>query len=188
MSEYLLESGNGGSIANVAYSPCGVSSTSQLLYKESLNNLFKNGEHCLGRAVFAAKCSVIASNPTSDTIYGPAVLWTLFGDPALRIRHRISSAVEELNSGLGVRASAFVASVTPSPCDASTTIRISGSSPIAHHFSLSVYDASGRLVHSSLGIRNSSFRLDLRSMPAGVYVVRCALGADCASTRFVVRH
>src|SRR5512141_851823 len=132
MSEYLLESGKGGSIANVAYSPCGVSSTSQKLYKEFLDNVFKRNEDCLGRAVFAARCSVIARYPDDDSIYGPAVLWTLFGDPALRIRHRISCAVEEPSPSPGVRTSAFVVSVIPNPCDASTTIRLSGSSLIAH--------------------------------------------------------
>ena len=95
MSEYLLEAPNGGSIANVAYCPCGVSSTSQLLYKEFLNNLFKDGEHCLGRAVFAAKCSVIARDPVDDSVYGPAVLWTLLGDPALRVKHTIQNGIEE---------------------------------------------------------------------------------------------
>jgi len=185
MSEYLLESGDGGSVANVAYSPCGVSSTSQLLYKEFLNNLFRNDEHCLGRAVFAARCSVIASNPTNDTIYGPAVLWTLFGDPALRIRHRISSAVEELRPGLGIRASAFVASVTPNPCDASTTIRFS--SLLTNPYSLSVYDASGRIV-CSRRVVHSPFVICTSSFPDGVYVARCVSDEDCASARFLVRH
>jgi hypothetical protein len=187
MSEYLLEEPSGGSIANVAYCPCGVSSTSQLLYKEFLNNLFENSERCLGRAVFAAKCSVIASNPTNDTIYGPAVLWTLFGDPALRVHHRISAAVAEPGPRLGVRTSQVGVSISPNPCDASASLRLSGSSFIICRSSLSVYDASGRLILSQ-PVQTTSFVLGTSYFPAGVYVVRCTSGADCASARLLVRH
>jgi hypothetical protein len=185
MSEYLLESGTGGSIANVAYCPCGVSSTSQKLYKGFLNNLLLRGENCLGRAVFAARCSVIARYPDDDSIYGPAVLWTLFGDPALRIKHHISSAVEEPGSKLGDRTPAFVVSVSPNPCDASTTIRLS--SPLPTLYSLSVHDASGRLVLSQ-PVRNSSVVICTSSLPAGVYVIRCVSGVNSASARIIVRH
>lgn len=194
MSEYLLESGTGGSIANVAYSPCGVSSTSQLLYKEFLNNLFQRGERCLGRAVFAARCSVIAGYPDDDSIYGPAVLWTLFGDPALRIRHRILSAIEEPGPQFGVRTSESGVSVSPNPCDGSTTIRLP--SPLPTRYSLSVYDASGRIVHSQ-PVRASSFVISTSSFPNGVYVARCVSAVRCqtgaslansASALFLVRH
>jgi hypothetical protein len=191
MSEYLLESGKGGSIANVAYSPCGVSSTSQLLYKEFLNNLFQRGERCLGRAVFAARCSVIASYPDDDSIYGPAVLWTLFGDPALRIRHTIQNGIEE---SLKPQAPSRDLTVSPNPCDGSTTIRLS--SPLPTPYSLFVYDASGRIVYSQ-PVRASSFVIRTSPFPAGVYVARCVSGVHCqtgaslansASARFLVRH
>jgi hypothetical protein len=187
MSEYLLESGKGGSVANVAYSPCGVSSTSQLLYKEFLNNLCGRNEHCLGRAVFAAKCSVIASDPTNDSIYGPAVLWSLFGDPALRIRHRISSAVEEPDPKLGVRTSEFGVSVSPNPCDATVRVSFAPQLQPATCKLVTIYNASGRLV-SSVPFRNSSFVLSTSSFPAGVYLARCVSGEGCATARFQVRH
>ena len=153
MSEYLLESGAGGSIANVAYNPCGVSSTSQLLYNEFLNNLFKRGEHCLGRAVFAAKCSIIARYPNDDSLYGPAVLWTLLGDPALRIRHRVTRGIEE---DLKPQAPSCKLTISPNPCNRSTTLCLS--SPLPIPYSLSVFDASGRLVLSQ-PLRTSSFVL-----------------------------
>jgi hypothetical protein len=182
MSEYLIESGDGGSIANLAYSPCGVSSTSQKLYRGFLDNLFQRGEDCLGRAVFAARCSVISCYPEDDSIYGPAVLWTLFGDPALRVKHSIASGVEE---NLKPQAIGCKLTISPSPCDASTTICFS--SPLPTPYSLSIYDASGRLV-SSQPFHAASFILPTSSLPAGVYVVRCARGAGSASARIVVRH
>jgi len=138
-----------------------------MLAKEVIGNLLVRGEQCLGRAVFAAKCSVIARHPTEDTIYGPAVLWTLFGDPALRVKHRILSGVEERPTPDASRPTLEVA---PNPCRAGATVRLSGSSFIVHRSSLSVYDASGRLVLSQ-PVRASSFILQTSSLPAGVYMV-----------------
>jgi hypothetical protein len=79
----------------VAYNPCGVNDASRVLTLEVLKNLFWRGESLLGPAVFAAKCSVITWYPTNDWWYGPAVLWTLLGDPALRVRHGASTAIED---------------------------------------------------------------------------------------------
>jgi hypothetical protein len=61
--------------------------------------------------------------------------------------------------------------ISPNPCHSSTTISCS-SSLLSPHSSLSLYDIAGKLVYSSFGLGSSSFRLDLRSMPAGVYYCR----------------
>jgi hypothetical protein len=166
----------------VAYNPCGVSSTSQLLYKEFLNNLFRQGEHSLGRAVFAAKCSIIARNPADDNIYGPAVLWTLFGDPALRVRHRMLTGIQE---GLKPQAAGYTLSVAPNPCHHSTTVRFS---PLASRHSplaLSVYNASGRLVLSQ-PVHSSSFILPTSCLSAGVYIVELPAGPSATLRRKLV--
>jgi hypothetical protein len=52
---------------------------------------------------------------------------------------------------------------------------------------LSIYNATGRLVHSSFAPRTSSFRLDLRSMPAGVYLVKVEVDDFSATQRLVVQ-
>jgi hypothetical protein len=49
----------------------------------------------LGKAVFAAKCSLMVWYPTNDWYYGSAYVYTLFGDPALRIKYPINTSVEE---------------------------------------------------------------------------------------------
>ncbi len=182
MSEYLLESGNGGSIADVAYNPCGVSSTSQLLYKEFLDNLFRHGERCLGRAVFAAKCSIIARYPTDDNFYGPAVLWTLLGDPALRIKHRILSGVEDNPKP---QARDFNLTITPSLASGSVTIRCP--STWKRDVCLSLCDASGRIVMGRQ-FEGGILRLDCGRLASGVYVARCVSGVNSASARLLVRH
>ncbi len=54
--------------------------------------------------------------------------------------------------------------------------------------SLEVFNATGRLVHSSSGIRHSSFPLDIRSMPAGVYLVRVQTGDLTATQKLVIER
>ena len=75
----------------------------------------------------------------------------------------------------------------PNPFRGTVTIRRSDSSFIAHHssFVVRVFDASGVLVHSSLVTRHSSFLLDLRSKPAGIYFVTAGAGPDAPSCRVV---
>jgi len=54
---------------------------------------------------------------------------------------------------------------------------------------LGIYDASGRLVRqSSLGLRASSMPLDLRSMRAGVYLVRLTAGTFSTTQKLVIQR
>ncbi len=75
----------------------------------------------------------------------------------------------------------------PNPFTNTVTIRLSGPSlvPYPSPLNVRVYDAAGYLVHSSLGIRNSSFTLDLRRMQSGVYFVTAGTGPDAPSCRIV---
>jgi hypothetical protein len=79
------------------------------------------------------------------------------------------------------RSSSF--SVSPNPCRGS--VRISGSSFIAHRSSLSAYDASGRLVLSQ-AVPSSSFILHTSSLRAGVYMLRLCSDGRFATARLVV--
>jgi hypothetical protein len=138
-----------------------------MLAKEVLQNLLWNGERCLGRAVFAARCSIIARYPTNDNFYGPAVLWTLLGDPALRVKYRALSGVDE---SFKLQAASRKLSVTPNPCRSSTVLHLTAG-PLDHSTALvRIYDASGRLVLSQ-PVRSSHFTLHTSLLPAGVYLV-----------------
>jgi len=168
----------------VAYNPCGVSSTSQLLYKEFLNNLFRRGERCLGRAVFAAKCSIIARNPDDDELYGPAVLWTLLGDPALRVRHRILTGVEESPQP---QTASYELTVSPNP----TTGRFQVTIPDGIGAGLRIYDATGTVIRSlDVGSRPGRRLLaDVSDLPPGVYFVRLSDGHGTLSAKLMLsRH
>jgi hypothetical protein len=73
----------------------------------------------------------------------------------------------------------------PNPCHGSAVLHWTAG-PLDHSTTLRIFDASGRLVYSSWGIRTSPFRLDLRSMPAGVYVLRLDSGGRFVTARLVV--
>lgn len=79
-------------------------------------------------------------------------------------------------------------SCEPNPCRSSTVLHLTAE-PLDHSTAaLRIYDSQGRLVHSSFGIRASSFRLDLRSMPAGAYFIRCDAAGEHATARVVLQH
>ena len=75
-------------------------------------------------------------------------------------------------------------SVEPSP--ASRAARIRCTLPANAEASLGIFDVAGRQIGSSLGIRHSEFRLDLRSMPAGVYLLRLESDGESATRKLVI--
>ncbi|GEM_PF-1096335 len=60
--------------------------------------------------------------------------------------------------------------------------------PTGEKAALSLFDAAGRLVHSSFVISTSSFRLDLRSMPAGVYFICLELNGVKVTDKVAVQR
>jgi hypothetical protein len=75
-------------------------------------------------------------------------------------------------------------SVTPNP--ASRVVRVQYSLPADAVAMLRVYDASGRQFYSSFGLRGSSSRLDLRSIPAGVYLLRLDSNLGSTTRKLVI--
>ncbi len=76
-------------------------------------------------------------------------------------------------------------SVFPNPCRGSAVLHWN-TGPLDHPTTLRIFDTSGRLIRSSFGIRTSPFRLDLRSMTAGVYLLRVDSGERFSTARLVV--
>jgi len=52
--------------------------------------------------------------------------------------------------------------------------------------SLRLYDVTGSQVRSWLGLRTSAFRIDVRSVPAGVYLLRLESGSGSATRKLVI--
>lgn len=79
--------------------------------------------------------------------------------------------------------------IAPNPVTTGfATVRFSGSPSFVHRSSLSLYDASGRCVQSAICNLKSGMRLDLRSMPAGIYLLKVDAGLTQRSTKLVVQH
>ena len=151
----------------MAYNPCGVNDASRVLTLEVLKNLFWRGESLLGPAVFAAKCSVITWYPTNDWWYGPAVLWTLLGDPARRVRHGIPAAVEEQG--------ATKARFDVRPGIGRSGVSVSYSLPEPAHVKLVLLREDGGEVGTIFdGFENAGeHRVDIKTrLAAGIYFVR----------------
>jgi hypothetical protein len=74
-------------------------------------------------------------------------------------------------------------SVSPNPCHGSATIRLSAQLPASR--SLSVYDATGRLVFRKQ-VRSSSFAIQPTSLRPGVYMLRLNAGNVLETARLVV--
>ena len=86
-----------------------------------------------------------------------------------------------------IRPSPFAMTVFPNPCRTRATIRVSGSSFLLHPSSLSVYDVSGRIVlQSSILNLQSSMTLDLRSLPAGIYMLTLSTPTGNLTHKLVV--
>jgi hypothetical protein len=75
-------------------------------------------------------------------------------------------------------------SVTPNPV--SGVVLIDCSLPARASANLRLYDVTGRQVRSTLGPRSSPIRLDLRSMPAGVYLLKLDYAGGTATRKLVV--
>ena len=90
------------------------------------------------------------------------------------------SAVEEVGTGQ----TGPMLAVLGNPARGSVRLKLQ--LPAGQLAALSVYDAAGRLVHSSFGLRTSSFRLDLRSRPAGLYFLRLDAGGARATAKVVL--
>ena len=74
--------------------------------------------------------------------------------------------------------------ISPNPCRDLATISLN-SSLLTPHSSLSLYDASGRLVRS-LEVRTSSFELRTSSLPPGAYFVRLSTGKEARTARLTI--
>lgn len=126
-------------------------------------------------------------------MYGPAVLWTLLGDPALRVKHHIASGVEE---SLTPPAPSRTLTVSPNPARDLVRISIPSQQQTADCKLVAVYNTSGRLVYSR-SVRTPSFVLCTSSFASGVYIVRCVSSVHCQtgaslansmSARLLVQH
>lgn len=117
-----------------------------------LKKIYAEHELTLGRIFYDAKCRIISQYFPVDSLYGPALLINLLGDPALRLKYGPPVPAEE--AGKAIPRPVF------SPLVRQIVIPARGS--------VAVYDPLGQLVYNDpdagLG--------DRIGLPAGVYFIR----------------
>ena len=74
--------------------------------------------------------------------------------------------------------------ISPNPCRGFTNVRLA-SSLLSPHSSLSIYDASGRLVRA-FAVRTSSFALRTSDLEPGTYFVRVKSGRETQTSRLTI--
>lgn len=162
-----------------------------------MKKIYLEHELVLGRIVYDAKCRIISQYCPTDSLYGPAVLTNLMGDPALRIKYGPPVAVDETKtagaSGIGL-------DVRPNPCHGPTMLRIGirGESAMPRGgLGFRIYDATGRLIKIlSLPTTYSLLPTAVwdgsdqtgNPVPSGVYLVRAqADGVSETKTFLLIR-
>lgn len=91
MEELITEAIDKGSITSGGPSRCGTPVGFFNYYMEICRLIYREDERILGKIIQEAKRRIIAQYYPDDALYGPAVVWTLLSDPALRIKYPIQS-------------------------------------------------------------------------------------------------
>lgn len=142
-----------------------------------LKKIYVENERVLGRIVYDAKCRIISAYFPVDSLYGPAVLNNLIGDPALRLRY---TGIVDISEDRGTIPVFRDPPVLPGIC---RNLKIPKPAEVL------IWNASGRCVFSEPDVPAGRI-IDL---PAGVYFVRLnfrrdheALGKNCGSFKKIV--
>jgi hypothetical protein len=127
-----------------------------------------------------------------DSVYHRAVAY-ISGGRAIRFTTDPPMVgIEEGRTTLDARR--FMLEAWPNPTRGIVKLRWNPGGPAARlpgdrAVGLTVCDVAGRTVlRSSPAIRNSTFALDLRSLSAGVYILRLTAGSQSATQKLVVQH
>ncbi len=152
MEERISEVEDHGSIASGGPSTCGTPEGCHALYQEFCKALFNEKITLLGDMIRKAKESII-SNSSNQRIYGPAVINTLFGDPALRIKY--------LNNPISIK---NTISMPKNNCPILITHNLL---KVDNKGVLTVYSLSGQVVLRESVCKNSTLKLN-----NGVYLVK----------------
>jgi DNA-binding beta-propeller fold protein YncE len=84
------------------------------------------------------------------------------------------------------QATSFKLQATPNPCSFATALRWTTGPLDDSTARIRLYDSQGRLVLTESRVRTSSYRLDLRSLPAGTYFARASTGNRTAGVRILL--
>jgi len=96
-----------------------------------LDKIYNDGERIFGNIVYSARCEIIQQYFPTQSMYGPAVIYTTLGDPALRLKYpSFPGKVEN--------------KITPIEKDDFRTLIINGPLILPQGKDCRIYDISGR--------------------------------------------
>jgi hypothetical protein len=76
--------------------PCGTLNGLLALVQRILDKIYNEDERTLGTVFHEAKCEIIQQYFPTEYMYGPAYVYTLLADPALRIKYPILSVEDDI--------------------------------------------------------------------------------------------
>lgn len=169
MEELLTEAVDKGSVTSGGPSRCGTPLGFFNYYMELLRLIYHEDERILGKVVQEAKKRIINKYyPDDDELYGPAVVWTLLSDPALRIKYPTQST--DISDKIISKEKRYLLPITGSyiiiPADGRVT----------------VYSARGSIVIKENKVKQGS-RIKLSN---GVYFVRFVNNNDKIIQKVVI--
>jgi DNA-binding beta-propeller fold protein YncE len=124
-----------------------------------------------------------------DSLNPRAMAWNPIDNRVYQVRNNLLYVYRDAPIALaeaGPGQSGPMMTVLGNPARGAVRLRLQ--IPSGEQGTLFVYDAAGRLAHSSFGLRASSFRLDIRSMPAGVYFICLEAGGAKATGKVIVQR
>lgn len=131
-----------------------------------IKKIYLDHELVLGRIVYDAKCRIISQYFPTDSLYGPAVLINLLGDPALRLKYGPPVAVEEQHAQRRMPVFSALAR--------RLVIPIAG--PIA------IFDPLGHRVYEDPDAVPGA----IVDLPAGVYFIQFTLGGRPVTEKTII--
>lgn len=121
-----------------------------------LKKIYVENERILGKIVYDAKCRIISTYFPVDSLYGPAVLNNLIGDPALRLKY---TGIVDVSEDRGAMPASQDARILPGICQ---ELKIPWPADVM------IWNASGRRIF--IEHRVSAGRII--DLTAGVYFVK----------------
>ena len=168
MEELITEAVDKGSITSGGPSRCGTPVGFFNYYMEICRLIYREDERILGEVIQEAKRRVIDKYYPDDALYGPAVVWTLFSDPAIRIKYPTQST--NISDKIIIKEKKYLLPINGSyiiiPADGRVT----------------VYSARGSIVIKENNVKQGS-RIKLSN---GVYFVRFVNNSDKIIQKVVI--
>lgn len=189
LEEMMLFHEGGGSLAAFALTRCGGFYSSAMESIFSLLNSITNKKcNTIGDAILNAKRDIILRFSDNESVIGPAVMYTLLGDPALSLPTETKTETKKEFNKVSKPIS-FNLNCYPNPFNRLTTIEYNLPKPV--FITLKIYNISGHeiatLVNSSQNTGQHKIIWEAESLPSGIYFYRLQAGEFSETKKLILQ-